>query len=317
MRIGKYWLSPMVLVMRFYQLLGKIWFIPFGFYALPMKATGRVPHPLKPRGFRDLILNKMMFPDSIMRAVFADKIAARGLAANIIGSQYIIEVYDILDTVESLSEKNYPYPYIVKPNHASGQIARVRNDADRAKMLVEVKKWDANEYSPKTEWAYRGITHKFIIEKLLQNKDNTAPTELYMIYFFGEPVLFYVVKDRETVPHKAFLTPKWEKLDLKYNYPVLHDVPPKPDNFDEILSLGAQLAEGIDFLRVDFFMVDDQIFFGELTNFIAAGQEQFQPFEFEAELLAQYQRLQKEHIDSTRKKYHNKVLNNLCNDQEL
>jgi len=104
MRIGKFWISPKVLVMRFYQLLSYFRFIPFGFCAKPMSITGQAPHPLEPCEFRDFILNKMMFPDNYLRAVYADKFAARGIVAQTIGKKYIPEIYDICDTPEELSK---------------------------------------------------------------------------------------------------------------------------------------------------------------------------------------------------------------------
>ena len=94
MRIGKFTFRLNTIAARFYWLLGKIWFVPFGFYSRAILDSGNIPHPLVPRSLRDLILHKMMFPDNSERAIVADKIALRGWAAERMGAQHLIPLYD-------------------------------------------------------------------------------------------------------------------------------------------------------------------------------------------------------------------------------
>ncbi|HAL96036.1 MAG TPA: hypothetical protein DCP55_09000 [Chitinophagaceae bacterium] len=49
----------------------------------------------------------------------------------------------------------------------------------------------------------------------------------------------------------------------------------------EMIRLAEMLAEGIDFVRVDFYLIDKQIYFSEITNFPLAGNIRFMPGFFE------------------------------------
>ena len=55
------------------------------------------------------------------------------------------------------------------------------------------------------------------------------------------------------------------------------DVAHKPENLDEMLELARVLAKDIPFVRVDFYIVDGQIYFGEITFFPASGFNPFTP----------------------------------------
>ena len=313
MKILKLRIGPRVLVYRFYNLLSCIWFIPFGFYKGPIFATGIVPHPLKPRTFRDLIMNKMIIPDNIFRAVVADKIAARGWVAERIGREILVPLYDICETAKQVCQNEYPYPYVVKTSHASGQCFFVRNNTERAQMHKTIVKWHEHEHNPKTEWAYRGIKRKFLVEKMLIDDQQTETIDIKLFCFFGEPVLIYRIVDRAEVTKKVFLTTEWQHIDLQYNIITEKKAPPKPENLSEILQMGARLAQGFDFIRVDLLIFRGKIFFSELTNFPEAGQQLFQPHDYDKFLLETYHRIRREKIKEARDDFHDSVCQDMIN----
>ena len=44
-----------------------------------------------------------------------------------------------------------------------------------------------------------------------------------------------------------------------------------PDRFPEIVDYARQVSRGIDYVRVDFMLVDDQVYAGEVTMYCLAG----------------------------------------------
>ncbi len=307
MKIGKLSIGPWVLVARFYQLLGIFWPVPFWFYAQPIILSGRIPRPFKPRTLQDIILKNMIIPDNPDRAIVADKIAARGWAMEKIGLEYLIPLYDVCDTSEEIAQKNYPYPYVVKTNHASAQCCFVKNDGEREKMLKTIKKWNVGEYNPRREWVYRGIKQKFLVEPMLVDADQPEILDIKLYSFFGETILVNHIFDRENGTQRKFFTPDWQPLNIHYQGKCHQKVIKRPENLDEILRLGEVLAADFDFCRVDFMICGDKIYFGELTSFPAAGCAFFHPKSFETYLFGEYQRIRQEKIDSTRAKYHDQI----------
>ena len=59
---------------------------------------------------------------------------------------------------------------------------------------------------------------------------------------------------------------------------------PKPIMFSRMITLAEKLSEGIPFVRVDFYEIDEKIFFGEITFYPGSGFEEFTPVEWDHEL---------------------------------
>ena len=57
-----------------------------------------------------------------------------------------------------------------------------------------------------------------------------------------------------------------------------------PIQIDEMICLAEKLSSGISFLRVDFYVINNQIYFGELTFYPASGFGKFIPNEWDKRL---------------------------------
>ena len=101
--------------------------------------------------------------------------------------------------------------------------------------------------------------------------------------FSGEVKIILVCQSRFTEKGltEDFYTPEWERIPVKRpdhpNGPLLE----KPKQIDEMISLGQKLSSGFPFLRVDFYLVNEKIYFGELTFFPASGFTGFDPEKYD------------------------------------
>lgn len=293
-----------VAIRRFFRLLSRFWPVPFAFYEGPVRVTGKLPHPLAPRTIRDLVLNKMMFPDNADRAIIADKIAARGWVAERIGAEYLIPLYDICDTPEQLRLDEYPLPFVVKSNHASGQFHFVYTRQDIKGVIEKTRGWLRAEYNPEKEWVYRGIKRRLVVEKLLVDSRQNSVWEFKMLCLFGEPALVRSIVDLTNKPQNSFTTLVWEPLDIENGKDPTTPAPEKPKELAEILRISRALSADFDHIRVDLIICDGKVYFGELTNFPGAGVYMYLPNSYDAYLLEQYNRLREEKITNGRAGYH-------------
>lgn len=51
----------------------------------------------------------------------------------------------------------------------------------------------------------------------------------------------------------------------------------KPKSLQEILKLAALLSKDLPFARTDFYIIDDKVYFGEITFYPASGLSPFNP----------------------------------------
>ena len=66
----------------------------------------------------------------------------------------------------------------------------------------------------------------------------------------------------------------------------------KPLHYEKMKELARILTNNIPFLRVDFYEINNRLYFGELTFFPASGFEEFKPFKYE-KLFGSYLKLPK------------------------
>ena len=109
----------------------------------------------------------------------------------------------------------------------------------------------------------------------------------YKIYSFdGVPKVIQVDFDRFTGTHgHNYYTTDWEYRDIQ----VLCDSNPlkqieRPQKLEEMLSLSSEMSKGIPQVRTDFYYINEQIYFGELTFYSNNGIAKFAQEEFAYEL---------------------------------
>lgn len=217
-----------------------------------------------------------------------DKYEAKKYVSDIIGEQYIIPTLGIYDHFEDINFENLPESFVMKCTHDSGGLVIVR---DKKKLRTEEAEHKIkrclkyNYYFAGREWAYKNIKPRIIIEKYMEdNSGENGEDGLfdYKIFSFdGEPKVIQVDFNR-FVDHKRNLYDiNWNYINAEIEYPADPEyVIKKPAVLDEMLLLASKLSKGTPFVRVDFYCIQNQIYFGELTLYHGSGIEMFKPESF-------------------------------------
>ena len=71
------------------------------------------------------------------------------------------------------------------------------------------------------------------------------------------------------------------KEDLRQNFPNSSEHLPRPQKLDELLDIAEKLADGKNFIRVDLYVINGDVYFSEFTFFSDAGFERFYPDEWD------------------------------------
>lgn len=142
-----------------------------------------------------------------------------------------------------------------------------------------------NAFADGRSWVYKEIKPRLVCEKYLE-EDGSGELRDYKIFCFsGEPRLIQVDHFRRTRHKRNLYTPGWEWLDASIQYPSDESlVQQQPQQLDEMLGLARTLSSGFQHVRVDFYIVNNQIIFGEMTFFPESGFGKFSPAALEAEL---------------------------------
>lgn len=212
----------------------------------------------------------------------ADKHAVREYISNIIGEKYLIPLVYVTDNPEDLLNFQFPdYPCIVKSNHDSGgyNIIRDKNNINREKIFSDATKWLKNNHYYKTkEWQYKNIKPKIIVEKLLIDENGHIPSDVKFSCINGHAEIVHVDSNKEIKHLRNNYTRNFVPLAL--NWPEEYDRNiyfSKSALFERARNLAEKLAKPFPFVRVDFYFIGDEIYFGELTFHPTSGFGRFDP----------------------------------------
>ncbi len=216
-----------------------------------------------------------------------DKYAAKEYVASIIGAEYIIPTLGVWDSVEDIDFDSLPNQFVLKCTHDSGGIVIC---TDKSQLNIEeakskLKKGLKRDYYPTSrEWPYKNVPHRIIAEQYMVDESGYELKDYKFFCFDGVPKALFIASDRGNTTEET----KFDFFDMDFHHlpftnghpnavkPVL-----KPKGFEMMKILAAKLSQGMPHARIDFYDINGQIYFGEITFFHWGGVVPFEPIEWD------------------------------------
>jgi len=220
----------------------------------------------------------------------ADKYAVRQLIADTIGEQYLIPLLGVWDRFDDINYDELPDRFVLKTTHDSGSVVlcKDKNTLDLKAARKKLTKSLSNNYFwAGREYPYKNIPPRIIAEEYMINEGEFDLPDFKFFCFNGVPtVLFYASERFNEKGEKGHV--KFDYYDMNLNHlPIKsrgHENSSKPlcpfPQFDEMKQLASQLSKGFPFLRVDFYLINGHVYFGELTFHHDGGVVPFVPEEW-------------------------------------
>ena len=221
-----------------------------------------------------------------------DKYAVKDYVANIIGEEYIIPTLGVWDKPENIDWNSLPSQYVLKTTHGGGSngvwICKDKSTFNKEQCMKEIRRsLKSDLYRAFREWPYKDVPKRIIAEKFMsENSNDKTSKDLadYKFYCFdGEPKYCQVIRDRNTNETIDFYDMDWNHMPFVGLNPVtrngLNPVA-KPLYLDSMISICKKLAKDIPFSRIDLYVINDKVYFGEITFYPASGFGVFTPREY-------------------------------------
>ena len=115
-------------------------------------------------------------------------------------------------------------------------------------------------------------------------QETSGLTDYKIHCFHGAPKIILVCQDRysKNGMTEDFFDAEWNHLEVsRGEHPNASIRMSKPKELSWLLDISAKLSADIPFLRTDFYLVNGQLYFGELTFFPASGLRRFVPESFD------------------------------------
>lgn len=105
-------------------------------------------------------------------------------------------------------------------------------------------------------------------------------TDYKFFCFDGIPKIVYIGKDKADDPRTDFFDMDFNHLPIRMRDPNADEMPKKPELFEQMKSIAAELSSGVPHLRVDFYLINGRIYVGELTFYHCSGFAEVKPEEW-------------------------------------
>lgn len=220
--------------------------------------------------------------------LMADKYAVKQFVADRIGREYVVENLGVWNASAEIDFDSLPKKFVLKCTHDSGGvfICKDKSCFDREGVCREIdRKLSRNYSSPGRQWVYKDIPPRVLADKFLEDGNDAAAVNLdYKFWCFGGvPRLMYItIKDEQVFEN--FYDMDFQPVNIDHGFERHKPEFQKPESFELMRELAAKLSSGIPFVRVDFFEIGGQPYFGEFTFYDWGGLRPFRSYAQDLEL---------------------------------
>ena len=220
--------------------------------------------------------------------IMVDKYEGKKYVDSILGKGHTIPLLGVWNHFDDIDFSTLPNQFVLKCTHDSAsyiickdKFAFNKKDA-KSKLERRLKK---SFFDRGREWPYKNVKPRIIAEKFMVEDPNVRGLTDYKFFCFnGEPKVMYIGHDIADNPVCDFYDANFNRVDLRSRDPISGIDIEKPVFFDQMLEYARILSKGIPHVRVDFYYIDNTIYFGEFTFFHNGGMIKIQPEEWNLKL---------------------------------
>lgn len=278
-------------VFRLPKLQQRMRLLPDAVY-LKLVYRARIGRPLNlnsPKGFNEKLQWLKLYDRNPLYTKLVDKAEVKPWVAERIGWEHVVPTLGVWDSFDDIDFGALPERFVLKCTHDSGGLAICRDLStfDMAAARRKIERSLANNYFwSGREWPYKDVRPRIIAEEYLDPAGEQVGLTDYKVMCFGGRARceFTCTGRADGNLHVDFFDTEWNHMPFTRHYPNA-DVPPEaPERLKDMVAMAERLSEGMPFVRVDFYEVAGQYYFGEMTFYPGSGMEEFDPERWDEEL---------------------------------
>lgn len=216
-----------------------------------------------------------------------DKYAVKDYVSKIIGTQYVIPLIGVWDNPKDIEWEKLPEQFVLKVTHGGGNsgvvVCKDKSQLNKKATIYKLSRCMTTDGSiGNKEWPYKNVKRRIIAEKYMEDLKTKELRDYKFFCFNGEPKILEVVSGRNNEGGSCFdfYDMDFNKLDIVssgHSTSEFGNISDMPSCFEEMKSVARQLSVGIPHVRMDFYQVNGQVYFGEYTFFHRGGAGLFIP----------------------------------------
>lgn len=216
----------------------------------------------------------------------ADKELVKDFVRGRIGEEYVVPSYGVWKSFGDIDFDKLPGRFVLKATHDSSGavVCKDRRELDFAALKEKYDRlMKRNWFLSSREWVYKDLEPKIIVDELLDDGSGRELRDYKFWCFNGVPAYMYITNKGDNI-EENYYDMDFNPVTINHGFPRTSPEYSRPGNFDTMRRLAAELSAGIPFVRVDFFDVGGQVYFGEFTFYDWAGFRPFSDYEWDKKL---------------------------------
>lgn len=203
----------------------------------------------------------------------ADKYKVREYIKKTGCNEILNELLAVYEYVDDIEWEKLPKQFVIKLNVGCGcnLIVRDKSKLNIVQAKKTLKRWMRKKhYLGYSEMQYKDVKPYLLVEKFIKPQNGSLPDDYKFYCFGGKAPYVMMCVDRHDDGHDAkylYFNEAWEMQMMSSDaikYGATLDVP-KPDGIDRAFEYAKKLSKDFPFVRVDLYIVDGNVIFGELT----------------------------------------------------
>ncbi len=244
------------------------------------------PNFFEPVTFNERIQHKKLFDRSKLLVKVSDKLLVRDYIIDTLGEEgkkYLVPLIGYYHFPEDIPLNILPNSFVLKANHGSGTnlIVRNKNTLSNDALITLCYKWLQRAYGLSSyQWAYTKIKKRLLIEELLLTEQGQIPEDYKVHIIKGKCLCIQVDYGRKRDQSRTLYDVNWNVLPFttRHQQKVISE---KPKKLEEILDVSLKVAENFEYARVDWYILGERMYIGEITQYPGGGLLKFIPEKYD------------------------------------
>lgn len=209
----------------------------------------------------------------------ADKFRVREYVREAGCEEALCKLFGVFDSVYDIDWSNLPTSFALKLNVGCGRNLIVPDSShlDVATAKRKVASWFRDDaWLGYSEMQYKGVPMKLVMEECLCSHDGALPEDYKFYCMNGRARYVMLCVGRGESEHPSFYYYDRDWNLMPYTKAAIANpgfLFEKPDGIDEAFDYAERLSKPFPFVRVDFYIVEGKVYFGELTFTPSAGMD--------------------------------------------
>ncbi len=185
------------------------------------------------------------------------------------------DLIGVWDNASDIPWDELPNRFALKWNFGAGMniICKDKSALNWDDVVRQMDAWKKNKcWLGHSEMHYKYIPKKIVCETYLEFDGEESVPDYKVYCFHGEPKAIFVMRGRGTAEMQTeFFDTDWRRLENSKKFAQTDEVTEKPACLERLLEISRRLSSPFPFVRCDFYVIGERIYFGELTFTPAGG----------------------------------------------